>query len=288
MVKHYLLLCFFSLTLCGAARASETSISLGGFYSQSDSSIQVSDPVQDSQYTLDYESDLQLAENQFLPFVALNHHFNERHNFYFDWKQLHRDADTSGLAQPFQVEIDDTVYEVNAGARLHTTLNIDIATLGYGYDFLQGTNYNVGASVGLHTMFIKAGFEGTIGACASSDLVNNLCGSHAMPSIIEEHVTAPLPDFGLYANYEFLPGWQFNAQAQYFYVKLDDMQGRLVDVKLGVEAEIAKNWHMSVAYNYYQIDVELDQQRPDAEVNIANYNLNYSFTGPMVSLSYRF
>lgn len=269
-------------------QADDFTIEFGGFYSQSDTNMEVTNAISGNNFILDYESDLQLAENEFLPFIELNYRFNERHNIYLDWKQLHRDAETQALSNPFLIEINDNIYDVKAGGRLSSTLNIDVLRLGYGYDVFQSSNYDVGLSVGLHTMFIKMGFEGVIGVCASSELVNNVCGSQAIPRIVDESVTAPLPDVGIYGNYEFIPGWQFTSHAQYFYVKLNDVKGELVDIKLGVDAQITSNWRMSVAYNYYKVDVDIAQDSPTKNTQIADYNIYYSFTGPMFSVSYTF
>ncbi|SUI67022.1 hypothetical protein [Shewanella morhuae] len=269
-------------------QADDFTIEFGGFYSQSDTNMEVTNPISGNNFTLDYESDLQLAENEFLPFIELNYHFNERHNIYLDWKKLHRNAETQALSKPFLIEINNNIYDIKAGGRLNSTLNIDVLRLGYGYDVFQSSNYDVGLSFGLHTMFIKMGFEGVIGVCSSSELVNNVCGSQAIPRIVDESVTAPLPDVGIYGHYEFIPGWQFTGHAQYFYVKLNDVKGNLVDIKLGVDAQITPNWRMNVAYNYYEVDVDIAQNSPTKNTQIANYNIYYSFTGPMLSVSYTF
>lgn len=270
-------------------QAGDFTIELGGFYSESDSNMQVTNPATGNNFTLDYESDLQLSENEFLPFFVLNYHFNERHHLYFDWKQLHRSAETLALSKPFEIEINDTIYDIQAGGKLNSTLNIDILRLGYGYDIFQGTNYNVGMSLGLHTMLIKLGFEGVIGVCAASELLNNnVCGNQAIPRTVDENITAPLPDIGLYADYEFTPGWELVSHAQYFYIKLDDLEGELVDVKLGVDAQITSDWSMSVAYNYYKVDVDIAQRSANKGTQVANYNIYYSFIGPMISVNYTF
>ncbi|QSX31460.1 hypothetical protein [Shewanella cyperi] len=279
-----------TVTLAGvsqACNAKDMTIQVGGFYSQSDSSIDVTDPTIGQNYRLDFESDLELAESQFLPTAAFEYRFNDRHSFYLDWKQLHRDAETLAVSRPFQVQIDDTIYEVKAGGKLATTLNIDIARIGYGYEFLQGNNYSLGVSLGLHAMFIDSMFEGTISACTSSQLNNNVCGTQAIPRVVDESVTAPLPDIGLFGSYEFLPGWKLSGHAQYFQIKVDDIKGSLVDVRAGITADLGDNWQMSVAYNYYKVDVDV-HQTGDNQVKVADYNISYSFIGPMFSVSYRF
>lgn len=264
---------------------SKTIIRAGGFYSNSNSSMDVTDPLQGNNFTLDFEEDLKLEESQFLPFFEAQYHFNPRHSIYFDWKQLHRNAEVKKLTVPFQVTLDDQVYNVQAGGRLETTLNIDIARFGYRYNFYQGNSYNLGLSLGLHTMFIKTAFDGDIGICVDGESIQQ-CGS-STPRLVDEEVTAPLPDIGLYADYEFVPGFKFNLHAQYFYIQLNDVEGSLVDIKAGVEAKITENWHMTAAFNYYRVDVDFEHGATQAD-NVADYNLYYSFIGPMLSVSYHF
>lgn len=262
-------------------------IRIGGFYSNSNSSMDVTNPILGKDFKIDFEEDLKLEESQFLPFFEFFYHFNERHSLYIDWKQLHRTAEVQGITKPFQVNLENQVYDVKVGAKLKTTLNMDIARIGYGYNFYQGNNYNVGLSVGLHTMFIKTGFEGDIGACVQEQLTLN-CDQKPLDKAVDESVTAPLPDIGIYGDYEFSPGFRFTAHAQYFYIELDDLKGGLVDIRAGVEASITENWHMTAAFNYYEVDVDYAQKADLGDINIANYNLYYSFIGPMLSVSYRF
>ncbi|QYJ84840.1 hypothetical protein K0I73_11260 [Shewanella mesophila] len=266
---------------------SKTMIRVGGFYSNSNSSMDVTDPLRGDNFKLDFEEDLNLEESQFLPFFEVQYQFNSKHSIYFDWKQLHRNAEVKKLTVPFQVTLDNQIYDIQAGGRLETTLNIDIARLGYKYNFYQGNNYNLGLSLGLHTMFIKTAFDGDIGVCIEGESIQQ-CGATATPKFVDEEVTAPLPDIGLYGDYEFVPGFTFNAHAQYFYIKLDDVEGSLIDVKAGIEAAITENWHMSAAFNYYKVDVDFKHNITQVDSNVADYNLYYSFIGPMLSVSYRF
>jgi len=266
---------------------SKTVIRIGGFYSNSNSSMDVTNPILGEDFKIDFEQDLNLEESQFLPFFEIFHHFNDKHLVFIDWKQLHRSAEVQSLSTPFQVDLDDKIFDVKVGSQLKTTLNIDIARIGYGYSFFQGNHYNMGVSLGLHAMFVKTGFEGTVGACIEGENIDD-CGITAVPNVVDEKITAPLPDIGLYGIYEFSPGFSFRAHAQYFQIKLDDLDGRLIDVRAGIEAEISKNWHMTAAFNYYEVDVDYEQKSDIEDVSVANYNLSYSFIGPMLSVSYHF
>lgn len=290
MLKSFIIRGIATLVLIASPMTyadNNTVIRIGGFYANTDSTIDVNDPILGNAFALDFESDLKLEESQFLPFFEFSHHFNDRHTLYVDWKQLHRNAAVQSVEKPFQFTWDDTTYDIKSGISLDTTLNIDIMRIGYGYDIWQGHNYDVGLSVGLHAMFIKTAFKGKIGICDSG--TENRCPDTIdIPKVVDEKLSAPLPDIGVYGAYEFYPGFKLNGHAQYFYIKLDDLKGGLVDIRLGVEAEISENWHMTAAFNYYEVDVEYTSTFTDADIKLADYNIYYSFTGPMLSVSYQF
>ncbi|NKF50498.1 hypothetical protein G3R49_07925 [Shewanella sp. WXL01] len=266
---------------------------VGAFYASSDSYMNVTNPETGGIFPLDFEDDLFLAEDQFLPFFEFVWSFNDRHHVYVDWKSLHRTANTPYVEDTwiFTNPNDDKTYIVEAGAQLKTTLNIDIMRLGYGYDLFQGDDYTFGASIGLHTMFIKTAFEGTIGLCSPTVMANSACNDFvANPRVVDESLTAPLPDIGIYGTYEFIPGWTIGGHAQYFAIKYDDVKGSLIDIRASVETNVGDNWQLSVGYNYYEVDVDYAQNVSfgDQDFHLADYNLNYSFTGPRFSVQYHF
>ncbi|MCL1068167.1 hypothetical protein L2735_15380 [Shewanella olleyana] len=279
----------------GHVKADEYKITIGAFYASSDSSMLVKSAKDTGNYyLLDFEDDLLLTDEQFLPFFEFHYSFNDRHNIYLDWKSLHRNADTAQLG--FDIEIpefgdNDQSFLIDGNAKLSTTLNIDILRLGYGYDIWEGDHYTVGASIGLHTMFIETVFEGTIGLCEANTDPNSLCDTATLtPRVVDKAITAPLPDIGVYASYEFFPGWEFSTHAQYFAIKYDNIKGSLVDIRAGVKAKICEDWYLTLAYNYYDVDIDLEKSRSvqDKEFRTLDYNINYGFTGPMFAVSYSF
>ncbi|MGX9462094.1 hypothetical protein ACWXWU_12770 [Shewanella sp. A14] len=267
-------------------------IDIGVFYANSDSNMVVRSPKSGGTFPIDFEDEFLLAEEQYLPYFEFTYSFNQRHNLFIDWKSLDRKADNNAISQDFILEdIDGKDYLIEVGAKLNTELNIDILRVGYGYDIWQGTNYTLGLSVGLHTMFVETVFKGTIGTCVPDSSLTSLCNNvTATPEVVDDSFTAPLPNLGIYGNYEFLPGWTFAAHAQYFAIKYDDVDGSLIDVRLGVEAEICDNWSLKLAYNYYDVDITIEKQRimSNNELKTFDHSINYSFTGPMFAVSYVF
>ncbi|MCE2571073.1 outer membrane protein [Motilimonas eburnea] len=277
-----------SLILAGAlclshtpqAMAGEWNISLGGFYTTSNTTMDVTSPLGDRDFGLNFEKDLKLSEDKWLPYANLNYQFNNKHSIYFDWKRLHRNATQERITKPFETDLGgDTTYIIQAGARIKTTLNIDIATLGYGYSFYQDEKWDLAATLGMHIMWIEIGLNGEMGAC-----VNNTC-TGAVPILPNteafKDTTAPLPDVGLKGRYLITPNWALTGQAQYFYLSLDDLDGSLIDLNGGVEYLFNEDFSASAKYAYYDVDAKF-------KGNISDLKLKFNYHGPMFQLHYRF
>ncbi|MFO6423356.1 hypothetical protein [Motilimonas sp. KMU-193] len=261
------------------ALAGEWSLSLGGFYTTSNTTMDVKSPLGDKDFGLDFEKDLKLSEEKWLPYANLNYQFNDKHSVYFDWKRLHRSATQERVTEPFETDLGgDTTYIIQAGARIKTTLNIDIATLGYGYSFYQDDKWDLAATLGMHIMWIEIGLNGEMGAC-----VNDSCaGTPILPNTNAfKDTTAPLPDVGLKGRYLITPNWAVLGQAQYFYLSVDQLDGSLIDLNGGVEYLVNDNLSASVKYAYYDVDAKFKGDRSHLKVK-------FNYHGPMFQLHYRF
>lgn len=262
------------------ASAGEWELSLGAFYTTSHTTMDVTSPFTGSGFDIDFERDLKLSEDKWLPYANLNYQFNDQHNVYFDWKRLHRDATQESITKPFETDLGGNQnYLIQAGARITTTLNIDIATLGYGYTFYQDEHWDLAATLGLHIMWVEIGLAGELGAC-----LNNNC--NASSSILPnakafKETTAPLPDVGLKGRYQFNDKWSLTGQAQYFYLSLDELDGSLIDLNAGIEYQINDAFSANLSYAYYDVDLKLEGNRSDLKVN-------FDYHGPMFVVDYRF
>ncbi|ABV35951.1 conserved hypothetical protein [Shewanella sediminis HAW-EB3] len=262
------------------ADESKLRIAIGSFYSTSDSGMEVISPLTDESFELDFESDLKLTESEFLPFFEVAYWFNGHHGVYLDWKRLHRDATNLNITTPFEYEHPETgdKYLVQSGSVITTTFNVDIARIGYGYDFYRDDEWDLILTAGLHVMWFELGFSGDIAAC-----VDNNCGSVELEpdNIVFTDATAPLPDIGVVVNYQFADGWQLGTQAQYFYLSLDNISGRLVDLSAGIEYTFRDSFATELSYKYYKVSADIEDDN-------STLKLHYGFQGPMLTLSYTF
>ncbi|WP_028774367.1 hypothetical protein [Shewanella waksmanii] len=261
-------------------QAGNLRVSVGGFYSTSDSGMEVTSPLTDKEFDLDFETDLELVEREFLPFIELAYWVNDDHVVYADWKQLHRDAENTSITVPYEFQHPDTgdTYTVQAGAKITTTFNVDIARVGYGYRFYKDDNWDLIATLGLHVMWLELGFSGDLGLCIdeSCEIINV-----DPDQVVFTEMTAPLPDVGLLAAYSFADNWRITAHGQYFYLKVDDISGSLIDFSGGIEYQFTPQFYTDLSYKYYKVDV-------DVEGDFTDTNIYYGFHGPMLTFSYLF
>ncbi|WP_199481914.1 DUF481 domain-containing protein [Vibrio owensii] len=258
--------------------AGEWEIEAGGFFSRTDTKLNAYDPYFDQIHTIDFESDLDLKEFTVLPYVELEYYFNQKHSVYVDWRSLHREATRTSVTKPFELAIDGTTYVVQAGSKLTTVLNIDIARVGYGYQFYTTEKWAVDVLAGLHVMWLSLGLDGKLGAKVSG--VDEIPVMFVDDAVLSD-VTAPLPDLGIRAEYSLNQYWILKSHAQVFYLAVDDIEGYLLEVDFGAKYLFTDQFSMTGSFNYYEVGVDYESDNSALDVT-------YRFYGPMLTLAYKF
>ncbi|MEF1340223.1 outer membrane beta-barrel protein [Vibrio rotiferianus] len=264
--------------MSSGAVAGEWEIEVGGFFSRTDTKLNAYDPYLDQIRTIDFESDLDLKEFTVLPYVEVEYYFNKKHSVYADWRSLHREATRTAVTKPFEITVDGTTYAVQAGSKLTTELNIDIARVGYGYQFYTSDKWAVDVLAGLHVMWLSLGLDGKLGAKVSG--VDEIPVMFVDEAVLND-VTAPLPDLGLRAEYALTEDWILKSHAQVFYLAVDDIEGYLFEVDIGAKYFFTEKFSMTGSFNYYEVGVDYESDKSALDVT-------YRFYGPMLTMAYRF
>jgi len=284
---NILLFCFATLIAALSAKAeNQFSIEVGGLYAKSTSEIEVTNNLTQQNTRLNLESDLGLEETELLPYLRLNYQLNTNHNFFLDWKQLHRQAQVESVKYPFSFEYDGTIYTIHTGVKTDTTFNIDLTRLAYSYNFWNTDNFSMGGIIGLHAMDILISFKGDITACSSEVLNQDNCNEFTPVDTAEKSQLYPLPNFGLFARYQITDNVSIKSHVQYFSASIDKYSGGLIDLSASVDTALSENWFLAFAFNYYEVD--LNEEKTKKEINVANYNYFYKFIGPSASIKYQF
>jgi hypothetical protein len=71
--------------------------------------------------------------------------------------------------------------------------------------------------------------------------------------------TAPLPVIGARGLWQFSPHWYFDGQAQFFAVKVDNVDGHISDVRAGVTRMFGSHFGVGLGWNQFVTRVNLNK-----------------------------
>ena len=181
--------------------------------------------------------------------------FNEHHAVGFAWynvkftgtRVLDKQIDWGGITYPISAQVD-------------SKLKFDVYKLNYQYSVFHDEKAELGASFGFHIMRLSAGISGT--------------SSTGTGQAANEKVTAPLPVWGLFADYNFTPRLSAYYNYQFFFINVDDkFKGGLQDFIFGLEYRLFRNIALGAAYNRFALAAEM-KKNADAPSLKLNTNWN--------------
>ena len=164
--------------------------------------------------------------------------FNARHGVGFSWYDM-KFKGSRAVAR--DIEWGGQTYPV--GAQVDSSLRFDVYKLNYQYSLFHNEEVELGVSLGLHVMRISTGISGT------STTATNQSQSQS--------VTAPLPVWGLFADYKFTPRFSAYYNYQVFFINYEDkVSGGLQDFLLGLEYRLFRNFALGAAYNRFAMHMK--------------------------------
>jgi hypothetical protein len=152
----------------------------------------------------------------------------ERHRLRFDYFSLDRTGQLT-VTQP--IVFRDVVLQ--PGDPLNSDLSIRTFGITYGYSFLHSDRYEVAATIGINDTDISA---------------------RARVQTPTRHVdqtedqAGPIPTVGLDATYVVSKRFYFDARAQYFRVRIDDLDGSLGIYELDALYRLRPNISFAAGY----------------------------------------
>lgn len=241
------------------------SIAVGGFLTESDTSIQLNSKTLGVGAVVDLENVLGVERSFGTYRIDLRYRLGEsrRHEVEFHYFDSRRTGDKV-LSEDLQ--IGDAFFP--AGTGVVTQFDMQFANADYVYNFLMDDRVRFGASVGLHTTGV---------ALKVSDSGNQ--------KEENEDFTAPLPMVGLRAEVLMTQRWRLKADVNFFYLEYDSYTGRLGDFILAVEYVPWKNFGIGGGVNAINYRIEADA---DSDVTDFNGELKFQLTGLMLYGRYFF
>ncbi|WP_394777157.1 hypothetical protein [Flavobacterium sp.] len=235
----------------------------GVFFPSNNTQVEVGSNNGDFGNMIDFEKDLGFNKQTTSFTGAFEWRISRRSRFGAEYFYLKRTA-TKTLQK--DIEFGDHTYPVNAS--VSAFLDNQIYRVTYGYAFISKPSYEIGALIGAHIMFADVGLK-LEGVTAQAEYRDNF------------DFTAPLPDLGLWTEIVLAKNWGLYANANYFALKINDIDGRLWSYNLSILYNVYKNLSLTAGYTGLHI-------RVDAEKEKLNGFFKWGYNGPTLTATYAF
>ena len=219
--------------------------SLGGFLLETDTTLRIDGEARGTEFDAGRDLGLQDADRfRFDGYWRMTPRQKLR-LMYFDTR-----ADGTRTIDE-EITVGDDVYPVNASVtgKIKTT----VTALSYEFDFLQGENYELGGTFGIHNLKFQIGMEGE---------VNGQAG--AVESTAEAN--GPLPVLGLHGIYRFNDKFYLDYGLQFFKISFDIYDGSVTDANISGVWQFSEHWGVGAGWNQFRTKLEVDGDRFDGEL----------------------
>ena len=233
-------------------------INVQAYYPKVDTDVRVTADIADTIGTdIDLERDLSLDDRDILPAVTVGSRFGKI-VVGFDFYKLNRD----GVVELGRdINFDDVTVPLNA--RVESGFDSDVYRLTVGYSFIQRTDLEDGAALGLHATDFTLSISGEI---AGNEF-------EAESEARRRSILAPLPTVGLYGTWRIGRNFEANGRVDYLSLTIDDYDGELINAQAGINYSITRNIAIGAAYRYVRYRIGVDKE-------LWNGRMTYELNGP--------
>jgi hypothetical protein len=180
--------------------------------------------------------------------------FNDKHALELSWYNLK----FTGVRQ-LSKDIIWNNQTYTASTVVDSKIKFDIYKLNYQYSVYHSKDVELGGLIGFHVMRTFAGISAS--------------GVNEAQS---QAVTAPLPVWGIFADYNFTPRFSVYYNYQVFFIDYQDKaRGGMQDTLFGLEYRLFRHFALGAAYNRFNLNMELKGDK-------ATLNLDTGWNGGML------
>ncbi|MEH6556908.1 MAG: hypothetical protein V7459_02865 [Oceanicoccus sp.] len=227
-------------------------LSLGSSVNDFNSEIRVDSKNLPTAQPINLEDDLRFDENVDIDWLSGHYRFSEKHRVRFEILPINRSA-TAALTD--DIEFEDDI--VKAGAFVRSDFNTTIYDINYMYSFYRNDKWELGVTAGLYWMDVEIELE------ASGDIqVRTPDGSGDISFQDDykesEQAHAPLPLFGLSANYQITPNWSLAAGIRYLDVSIGDYSGTFTSFIASTSYFFTEHLGVGLSIGDFDLDVRGD------------------------------
>ncbi|TDX09684.1 hypothetical protein [Flavobacterium sp. S87F.05.LMB.W.Kidney.N] len=238
-------------------------VTAGAFFPVNNTEVEVGSNNGSFGNLIDFEKDLGFNKSSVSFMGTFEWRISRRSRLGAEYYYLSRSA-TKTLQK--EIEFGENVYPVNA--TVSAFMDNHIGRITYGYAFISKPKYEIGALIGAHVLFGDVGMR-LEGATIETEYKDNF------------DFTAPLPDIGFWG--EFVLGRKVGlyANINYFAIKINDFDGRLLSYNLSVLYNVYQNFSLTAGYTGLNIRVDVEKER-------LNGFFKWGYNGPTITATYSF
>ncbi len=255
--------------LAGTAHAERVSdkgwIQAGIYYPKFDSDGRI-DSVTGPGTGIDFEDDLNVDDRKVVADITAGWRISNKFRLEGEYFPLNRRGSTT-LSR--NINWGEAVYPANAV--VESGFDTDMFRAAIGYSFVRNENTEFGVRIGAHVTTSKLFIEGQA----------SVAGGATQFHREQTDATVPLPNGGLYVNYDLSPVWTLSGSADYFDIKVGNYKGGITNLAAGVTARVAP--HIGIGARFRYVDYRLKAES-DSWVGKANS----TFFGPALYLEAAF
>jgi hypothetical protein len=238
-------------------------VSSGVFFPRKEFKLAVNGSVVGPDEPIDFGDAIGFSEDDSTFAADFTWHFGEKWSVAGQYWQT-SDSTTAMLEE--DVHWQDVVFK--QGTFVGGNAGLKVARLFLGRSFSKSEVHEFGLGLGLHWLEVEAGLEGQI--------LTSIGDSEFYRGSVS--ADAPLPNIGGWYTYAFSPRWAVYTRLDWLSASIGDYSGGLWNLGAGVNWAFSKHVGVTAAYNYFNLDIDVEQ-------NDWNGSLNLSQNGPFLSLT---
>ncbi|KOP35777.1 hypothetical protein DBB36_12630 [Flavobacterium sp. WLB] len=212
---------------------------------------------------IDFEKDLGFETNTVSFFGAFEWRASRRSRFNLEYFYLKRNSEKTLQKE---IEFQDHTYPVDA--RVSAFLDNQMIRFAYGYAIISKPKYELGLLIGAHVMLADVGI-GLVGNTIEASYRDNV------------DFTAPLPDVGIWGEFVLGKKVGLYANINYFALKINDIDGRIISYNLSVLYNVYKNFSLTAGYTGLNFRLDVTKPRIDGF-------FKWGYNGPTLAATYSF
>lgn len=235
----------------------------GAFFPINNTQVEVGSNNGNFGNMIDFEKDLGFKKNTQSFAASFEWRISRRSRLGSEYYYLDR---TSTKTLQKDIEFGDHTYPIDG--RVSAFFDNQIIRIYYGYAFVSKPTYEIGALIGAHVMLIDVGLrlEGQTQGVEFHD---------------DFGVTAPLPDIGVWGEFVLGKKVGLYANFNYFALKVNDIDGRILSYNLSVLYNVYKNFSLTAGFTGLNIRVDAQKER-------LNGFFKWGYNGPTIAAVYTF